>query len=346
MNIVLTRIALMYYPSENNSNKDSKDSQDVVPSQSTPERPRYFDMFPTDMTELLLSGVTTPRHTLCFRRGFHIRDFLMQLKEFLNSDRGRTITNLDFSHNFYMDTNELNPRKNGFDILADMIAKNSTLRTLNIGNNIISTWSMQKFVDALANNGTLCELNLEMHLPTYNNLKENVNSIIVLAKGLSRNFSLEKLNLSYNYINKEGLIELTVAFETHRELLEIDFTNVTFDPSITQSEKDDCLFRIRVAAIHKKQLQIDMENVDIDDSLAPVLSSTASQERLHPVRTQDPEKPPRSNEATASQLVQFSSIAGSISSTKANKRKILVIEKSDDESSTHEDQEIRRKPII
>ncbi len=140
-----------------------------------------------------------------------------------------------------------------FDLFIDILAENNSITILEIGNNYIPTKLMAKLAKILVNKNSLVELNVRMHWPGFLQSEQNMQFITYLAKELPRNLGLEKLDLSGNHINKEGLIALADACERLELLREINLTDVTYT-SMTPLEVYDYWLRINKAMTNHQDL--------------------------------------------------------------------------------------------
>ena len=160
-----------------------------------------------------------------FIRGINERYFLSEMKKFLTSPHINKITHFNFENNFYLLS--INTERD-FDLFIDMLAENNSITVLEIGNNYIPTKLMAKLAKILVEKSSLVELNVRMHWPGFMQSEQNIPFITHLAKELPRNFGLEKLDLSGNHINKEGLIALADACERLEFLREVNLTDITY----------------------------------------------------------------------------------------------------------------------
>jgi hypothetical protein len=151
--------------------------------------------------------------------------YLAALRDFLCSDESSMITHLNFGNNFYYTS--LNAHIN-FNRIVDAIANSQYLQELHFGNNIIPLESMEPLSTALANNTKLRELSLTMNWPGFDKSSENIKFIPFLAKSLLRNVCLEKIDLSYNHIDEEGIKALATACEANQNLLEINLSHAKY----------------------------------------------------------------------------------------------------------------------
>jgi hypothetical protein len=151
--------------------------------------------------------------------------YLAALQDFLCSDQSKTITDLNFEKNFYFTS--LNAHID-FNRIVNAIANSQYLQVLRLGNNIIPLESMEPLSKALAHNSKLRELSLTMNWPGFDSASDNVKFMPWLAKSLIRNVSLEKIDLSYNHIDEEGLEALAASCELNQNLIDLNLSHLKY----------------------------------------------------------------------------------------------------------------------
>ncbi|KAF9177180.1 hypothetical protein BGZ51_009033, partial [Haplosporangium sp. Z 767] len=118
-----------------------------------------------------------------------------------------TLTTLDLGNNSIKD--------NGALALSDALKTNSTLITLNLGNNSIGDKGAVALSDALKTNSTLITLNLR-----FNSI--GVNGAVALSDVLKTNSTLTTLNLEKNSIGDNGAVALSDALKVNSTLITLN----------------------------------------------------------------------------------------------------------------------------
>lgn len=156
-----------------------------------------------------------------FVRGLSQRFFLSELKAFLTGPDAELVTHFNFEKNF----NSLAQDHNDFKLFIDMLAENHSIKRLEIGNNYVPANLRDALVKVLTEK-KLIELSFRMHW--YPESDHNMLFITSLAQQLHQCLHLEKIDLSGNHINEEGLRALADACSRLPFLMKIDLSNVTY----------------------------------------------------------------------------------------------------------------------